>query len=410
MKVWKTLAMCALCALIALPGSGLADEVTKDGVLWVENGTEPAQGVREVQLEEMWRVGGEDSEDFFGIITDALFDEEGNLYLADLQLNEIAVYDPDGERAGTLSREGDGPGEIRLPSKILFMPNGALGIAQIFPGRVVMIDTEDTPLGNWEIGGDKTEGGFVQFFDVFNQGENLVVMAESIEQRPPAGQVRTRFAASYDMEGNELARYEAHPRELDFTNFDWVEDDIRQIEFRHTAVGPDGRVYVSSERNQYLINVYQADGTLDRVITREFEHRERDQAEIDRVEATLERQLAQLPNPKWTISKTEPDISALRIGPDGNLWVESSKGGVDQPDGVFYTWDVFDASGEFVEQVAAHCSGDGLEDMMLWRGDTAIQVTGFMPAIRAMQGGGAGPEEEEEAAPMEVICYKVVGD
>ncbi|MCP4572865.1 MAG: hypothetical protein GY838_10980 [bacterium] len=410
MKVWKTLALCVLGTLIAIPGAAAAGEVMKDGVLWVENEAVPSGGVRNVQLEEMWRVGGEDSEDFFGIIADALFDDAGNLYLADLQLNEIAVYDPDGERVTTLSREGEGPGEIRLPSKILWMPNGALGIATIFPGRVVMIDTEDTPLGNWEIGGDITEGGFMQFFDVFNQGENLVVMAESIEQNPPAGQVRTRFAASYDMEGTELARFEEHRRELDFTNFHWVEDEIEQIEFRHTAVGPDNRVYIASERNEYRINVYQQDGTLARVVTRPYEHQPRVQAEVERIESNLERQLAQLPSAKWTVSKIEPDISALRIGPDGNLWVETSRGGVDQPEGVFYTWDVFDGDGDFLEQVAAHCDGDGLEDMMLWRGDTAVQITGFMPAIRAMQGGGAAVEGDEEAEPMEIICYKVVGD
>ncbi len=411
MKVWQTLAMCVLGAAIAIPGGAVADETTKDGVLWVENGAEPTGGRRDVHLEEMWRVGGDDGEDFFGLITDAVFDDEGNLYLLDTRLAEVPVYAPDGERLSTLSREGDGPGETRLPSKILFMPNGALGLAQIFPGRIVMIDTEDTPQGIWEIAADKTEGGFVQFFDVYSQGENIMVMAEAIEQVPPTGQTRTRYAASYDMEGNELVRYEAHPRELDFTAFNWVEDDIRQIDFRHTAVGPDNRVYVASERNKYQINVYQPDGTPDRIITREFAHHLRTQEEIDRVESTLETQLAQLPNPKWTVSKTEPDIGALRIGPDGNLWVESSRGGVDQPEGVFFTWDVFDGDGHFVEQVAARCPGDGEEDMMLWTKDGAIQVTGFISAILSLQGGGgAGDEDEdEEAEPMEVICYSIAG-
>ena len=77
--------------------------------------------------------------------------------------------------------------------------------------------------------------------------------------------------------------------------------------------------------------------------------------EIERIETTLGAQLQQLPNAKWTISKTEPDIGDLRFGPDGNLWVGTSRGGFDQPEGVFYTWDVFDADGHFLEQVSAAC-------------------------------------------------------
>lgn len=409
MRLWKTLAASLLGALIALPGFAAAEEVTKDGVLWVENGTEPTQGRREVQLEEIWRVGGEDSEDFFGLITDAVFDDEGNLYLLDTRLAEVPVYSMDGERLMTLSREGDGPGEVRFPAKILFMPNGTLGIAQIFPGKIVMVDTEDTPQGTWEPAKDKTEGGFFNMFDAYMQGENLVVMGQESVQPDQLHRNQTQFAAAFDMEGNELVRYEAHTWEMDFTKFEWIEDELTRFEFRHVAVGTDGRVYVASARNEYKINVYRPDGTLDRVITRPYEHRQREQREIDRIDTRLQTQLAQLPNAKWEISKTEPDITALRIGPDGNLWVEPSRGGMEQPEGVFFTWDVFDADGTFVRQVSALCPGDGVEDMMLWREDIAVQVTGFMDAVRSLQGGGAGGEEDEEAAPMEVICYRVVG-
>ena len=402
--------MCMLSVALAIPAATAAGEVMKDGVLWVENGAEPAQGVRDVNLEELWRVGGEDGEDFFGLITDAVFGDEGNLYLLDTRLAEVAVYDTDGERLGTLSREGDGPGEVRFPAKILFMPNGTLGIAQIFPGRIVMVDKDDTPRGVWGVSREKTEGGFFTMYDAFLQGENIVIMGQETTQPDQTHRNQTQFAAAFDMEGNELVRYESHLQEMDFGKFRWIEDERTSFEFRHTVVGPDGRVYVASSRNQYRINVYKPDGTPDRVITRPYEHRPREQKEFDRIESQLETQLARLPGAKWEVSRTEPDISALRIGPDGNLWVECSRGGVDQPEGVFFTWDVFDGDGRFIEQVAAHCPGDGTEDVMLWREDIAVQVTGFWDAVRSLQGGGAGADEDDdEAEPMEVICYRVVG-
>ncbi|RKZ12298.1 hypothetical protein DRQ50_12155 [bacterium] len=362
-----------------------------------------------MQLEEQWRVGGEDGEDFFGLITQLVVADDGTIYLLDTRLGEVPVYSTDGERIDTLSREGDGPGETRFPVHILFMPDGSLGIAQTFPGRIVTVGLDGTPAGNIEFG-DKTEGGFLRLLDCATQNDRLVISGEKISQNPPTGQVRTSFAAAYGVDGQEQIVYESYTRELDFTKFHWAEDEIQQVDFRKMAVGRDNRVYVAGERNRYIVRVYQPDGTLDRIITREYAHRERTQEEIDRIETTLEVQLAQLPGATWDISKTEPDISTVKIGPDGNLWVECSMGGIEQPEGVFYTWDVFSPDGHFIEQVAAHCEGDGDEDLMLWTKTSAIQITGFKSALQSLQGGGgAAEEEDEEAEPMEVIYYQVSG-
>ena len=404
----------ALLALIIFVIGGTAqagEEVLKDGVLHVENSAEPRDGRREVQLEEMWRVGGEDGEDFFGLITQLVVADDGTIYLLDTRLAEVPVYSPDGERMDTLSREGDGPGETRLPVHLLFMPDGSLGLVQTFPGKIVKVGLDNTPMGNVEFG-DPTSGGFLRLLDCTTQGDRLVISGEDIKPNAEqTGQTRTSFAAAYEPDGTESVRYEAHARELDFTKFVWNEDDIRQVDFRKMVAGPDGRIYISSERNAYSISVYLPDGTLDRIITRQFEHWPRDQEAHDQIESTLEIQLAQLPNAEWHISKTEPDIGALRIGPDGNLWVESSRGGREQPEGIFFTWDVFTPDGHFVEQVAARCEGDGENDMMLWTANGAIQVTGFIDAILSLQGGGGtgDEDEDEEAEPMEVICYSIAG-
>jgi len=408
MKLMWVGALLALLVLVA-GRSQAGEEVMKDGVLHVQNGAEPRDGLREVQLQEMWRVGSEDGEDFFGVITQLVVGDDGTIYLLDTRLAEIPVYSPDGERINTLSREGDGPGESRIPVHLLFMPDGSLGLCQRFPGKIIKVDLDNSPMGSVQFG-DPTAGGFFILMDVAVQGDNLVVSGEGIDpNEDQTGQTRTSFAGAFDAEGNELFRFEEHSRELDFTSFVWTEDEIRQVDFRKMVVGRDGRVYINSWRNKYEINVYLPDGGLERVITREFEHWPRDQETHDLIEERLTTQLAQLPGAKWHISETEPDIGALRIGPDGNLWVESSRSGRDQPEGVFYTWDVFTPDGHFVEQVAARCPGDGEEDMMLWTKDGAIQVTGFISAVLSLQGGGAAGDEDEEAVPMEIIYYTAAG-
>ena len=91
-------AIALLASALALPGTILAgEEVTVDGVIHVKNGSKPSHGKETLKLEELWRHGGEEDETFFGVVTQAMTDEKGNVYVLDNQLNEVQVYSPAGE-------------------------------------------------------------------------------------------------------------------------------------------------------------------------------------------------------------------------------------------------------------------------------------------------------------------------
>jgi hypothetical protein len=388
--------------------AGAGEATYRDGVLHVVNGAEPGEGREVVELEEVWRAGGEYGEDIFGMISQVRVADDGTIYLLDTQLAEVPVFSSDGERLDTLSRQGEGPGETRLPSNLIFMPDGTLGICQIFPGKITRITREGTPAGDVMIGGgDPTRGGFLQLFDCIASGDHLIVTGEAISQNGGTGQTRVNFVAACDLEGDETVRYWEKSRELDFARFVYDEDAIGRVDYRKVAVGADGRVYLACERNAYRIHVFAPDGSLERIIERVYEHRARDSEDARRLREAIMAQLQQLPDPKVEVSETEPDIAALRFGSDGNLWVDTSRGGYEQPEGVFYTWDVFTPDGHFLKQVAAVCAGDGDDDYLIWtpRGD-AVQVTGFTDAVRSLQGGGAADDEDAEAAPMEVVYYR----
>ena len=289
------------------------------------------------------------------------------------------------------------------------MPDGNLGLVQVFPGKITKIGLDGTPAGVMEVG-DPTTGGFLQMFDCVSGGNQVIVTAEKIN--PENGGLahrRSNFVAAFDDEGKETVRFFDNTYFWDFTDFTFDESGMNRVDFRKVAVGKDGRVYVAVERDDYVINVYLADGTLDRVIEREFTSLDRDEEEITRVQETLEAALAQIPNAKIIPSPNQPDIGSLEIGNDGNLWVTTSRSGVDQPEGILTTWDVFSPDGHFIKTVSAKCEGDGENDILIWTPDgNAVVVTGFVEALEALQGQGAGDEEteEEEPAPMEVIYLK----
>ena len=410
MGIRMALAVLVIVALAAPAGAG--EEMDKDGVLHIMNGAKPSGENVTVELEEVWRHGGEDDEEFFGMISQCVVGDDGTIYLLDTRMSEVPVYSPDGERLNTLSREGDGPGETRTPSGLLFMPDGNLGLVQVFPGKVTKIGIDGTPAGALEIG-DATTGGFLQLFDCVSGGKQVIVTAEKINpENNGTAHRRSNYVAAFDDEGKETIRYFENEYFWDFTNFTFDESGMNRVDFRKVAVGKDGRVYVAPERDAYQINVYTADGTLERVIEREYIHRVRDDEEFNRVMTTMEAALAQIPNAKIVPSKTEPDIGALDFGTDGNLWVTNSRSGIDQPEGILTTWDVFTPDGHYFKTVSAKIEGDGENDLIIWTpsGD-AVMVTGFTEAVQALQSGGAagGEDDDEEAEPMEVIYLKVAG-
>ncbi|MDX2473120.1 MAG: hypothetical protein QNL91_05380 [Candidatus Krumholzibacteria bacterium] len=415
-KKWgNTLLMVSLVALMAVPAMA-GKEVQKDGVKHIMNSATPEKGNRVVQLEEEWRVGGEDGEDFFGVITQVRIGDDGLIYLLDTRLSEVPVYSKDGERLSTLSREGDGPGETRMPTNMLFMPDGSLGLVQMFPGKVIKVQADGTPMGSFQPGGaDPTAGGFLQMYDCIINDSDIVVTAESIKSGGPTGQERANYVASFDSEGQELVRYFENAYSWDFTNFEFDEAKLARVDFRKVAAGPDGRVYINTTRNEYQITVYNRDGSVDRVIEREYESRPRTDEEYNSLVSTVTAQLAQIPNAKITMSKLDPDLAGLNFGPDGNLWVGNSRSGRDQPDGIMTTWDVFTPDGHFVETVSAACPGDGEKDIIIWTPDgAAVQVTGFTEGVEALRnqngGGGGGEDDGEEAEPMEVIYLRVASN
>jgi len=412
-NILKTTGFVILCliSMIMLTSNPIraGEEVMVDGILHVKNGADPSGGEETLQLEELWSIGGEDDEEIIlGIVVQALSDEEGNIYLLDLQLSQVFVLSPDGELINTLSREGEGPGESRRPSDMLFLPDNTLGLLQTFPGKLVKVNLDDSPGGEITFKGQDAESGLVAVVDAKCRAGNLVCAGTDITMGERQGQqTRTSFLGSYQEDGTRGARYWENALELDFANLKLDERDQYNVFPRRWTLGPDGKVYAAVARDEYRIHVYAVDGTLERVIEKEFTNRKRTQEEMDFYTEMVALQTRQLPGADIKLADTPEAIAEVTVGPDGTIWVLDSRSDQDQPEGIMVTYDVFDPAGHYLKRVPVECDGHGQDDGLVRVGeDRMILIRGLLPAIQAMQSGGA-IGRDEEAAPMEIVCFKI---
>lgn len=392
-----------ILAAMLLSGAVLAEPV-------IIRNVEPAQPTRTVQLDELWRVGGEDEEFFFGMIVDCLTDAEGNVYLLDNQLCCVEVFTARGEHLRTLSGEGDGPGEVRIPQALVTLPDGALGILELFPGKIVKLSLEGDPRGNVTLGGNgDPQTGFVAAFNSENRGGTILVAAQH-STLTDGGQDRTQYLARISEEGEELVRFRAASMTLDFNNPRFVERDLLPAFLLASTVGPDGHVYVVRKRDQYAIEVYNPDGELVRVIEREFEIRKRDDRDLHRMNALVDAWIQGFPGemPR-DLEAYEPAITEMFVRDDGTLWVQHSRSGHDLPPGILLSFDTFDPGGQYLQEVHIAAEGNPAYDgLKFLTGDRVLLIKGYVLARWASRGArNATFDEEEETGPMEVVYCKM---
>ncbi len=394
------LALCALTPQVVFADGGE-----------VVNNTEPAGPPRTVELEEIWRVGGENDDHVFGLMIDARCDTEGNVYLLDQQLSRVTVVSPAGEYVAELGGEGDGPGECRMPQTLTMMSDGTVGLGQRFPGKFIKVTTANVPAGNVAIGGDEAaQTGFTMLVAGRNRGGTLLV--GTLHQVPgDNGQTRNSHLQSLSATGQVLAEFATHSTVLDFTRPHFTERGMVAPFIAAHTVGPAGRVYLASTWDKYLIQVHEPDGALIRTMTRDFENPKRDQQTLDRINALFEEQDRALPfRITWEVEPCDQTVAELIVTRDGDLMVAHSRSGLDLPEGVFTRYDVFDSEGRLRHELQVRCEADPDHDGLIFLDDgRVLLVKGLQLArLTASGNGGTVGDEDDGAAAIEVICCRLV--
>jgi len=400
--------------LTALPGTLSAQEwqgttTVEDGVTHVRNPAEPLYGTDSLVLEEVWRLGGfsDVDEEFFGVIIDIMIDEQNNVYLVDLQLSEVKVFDETGSFVTGIGREGEGPGEFRRPIGVTRIPDGRLGVLQAWPSKLVLFDENGEPAGEQPFKADGV--GFGGMRKVRLAGDKLAVLY-NFGNPGDDGYSQSTVLGFMDAEGNVTTQLRKGEVKMDYANSLCVEKEWYGFDGCWNT-SATGWTAARDDYTDYAITVWTPDGDVDRVIHRKYPDHPRTGEEIQKIKDRWAASLVRwVPNPTFDIEKNWNPVEDLSVRPDGSLWVRTSRGKWDLGDGEMVRYDVFDAQGRYLQEVVLHADFDPVNDGLFLDDSYVFVVTDLVSASAAFQGGGTEDDDEdldEEPTPMEIICYRV---
>lgn len=376
----------------------------------------PAQAPaeRSVELQEVWRIGGEDDEDILmGVVGRGVMDDRGNTYLLDRQLSQILVIGPDGEFLKTLGREGEGPGEMSRPSDVFLMEDGQVGVSQGFPGKIIILNGDDTPGGTIEIGEPTETGGFFFMGEALMRAGNLVVHSgRGTFDMETSKNTTVQSLALLDLEGNEITRFVEHTRVRDFARQEFNE----RKDFSELSTWTLGNdiVYTAPHRDEYVIHGKDLQGNVTAVFRRDFSPRKRTDEDKDDMTSGMRLIMNGVEQKiEKHIEDFDPAIRTLDVARNGHLFVNNCFGQRKLlPEGVAGVFDVIAPDGQFLEELTLIIPEFNNEQdyLVFLDGESWLLIRNFDSASDAMNAGfGGGDEEAEEdleyAEPIEVILF-----
>ncbi len=398
----RNVALFCFGALLLVAGSALAQTV-------IDNPAQPSGGIQKASLVEQWRLGGDDEDLFFGTIARVHLGPDGNIYILDGQLSQVQVISPDGEHLNSLSKEGDGPGEVRRPGDFFVSDNGNINILNGFPGRVVSITPDGTPIGSvgYSIDGKQTQ------FGVFIRGlatkDGMILGGINMTFGGGPLSEQNYYLARCDAEGNQINRLTEKTSTIDYSDFRLTEKSMDFI-WSRVAIGPDGLLYLAVERDDYSITVMEPDGTVKQIINRSYEAPVRTDRQKKIATQIIEAVAANYPAPLQgsEIEATEPAIGNLTITNDNRIWVSPGISDDDLPQGTWTLFDVFSPEGVFEKQVALTGSYNRNRDaVFVLPNSQFLVVTGALDAFLNQMGAVSSEDEQPEVDPLEIICFKL---
>jgi len=298
----------------------------ENDVTVVLNPREPIVNGPLVKLKRDWMAGGEThaGSPVLAKPWDIALDDEGRLYVLDIQDATIKVFDPQGAYVRTIGRRGQGPGEI----------GAAFSIVVPWRAKTLLVN---------DVGGRRL--AFFSLEGVFEKNLPLRGLTES-----PA--VDSRFDIYLKTTDIRNSRESLNKMNADLTAvlariFDEPVDESHNPFKARTRWVLDAQDRLILGRGRaYEFEIYDSDGRLSRKIRREYSPQKVTKADIDEF---LQRGAPPGFKPTYDYSSHHACYRSFFVDDQGRLFVQTWERNAANTEDVH---DVFDAEGRYLGRVA----------------------------------------------------------
>ncbi len=341
------LALLFTATLITACGGQKARMQEVDGVLHVMNPVDPMNPDMVIDIQEEFRIGRDEGEDeyIFPGIAGLTVDDDGRVFVLVAQDDAIRVFNPDGTYSHSIGRKGQGPGELMVAQTINRGPDGNIWVASMGTQRITIFDPEGTYLRDITfprlppVFVQTTENGFMGLYITPQPSEDPMVMSISYALR--------RFTT----EGDTLNTLFDNTTQMDLTD---LQLGGMQDQIPFYTQDDQGRVWQTRARTDvFEVNVYNPEGSLDRVVEKEHVKIEKSEEEIQEerelVQRAMAAQMGEVPE-EMNISY-EPERYRVATGfphfdPRGYVWIQTSRQGTMDTNEFL----LFDMRGQYVQK------------------------------------------------------------
>lgn len=332
-------------------------------------------------LESDVRIGSLEGEDALSQVGRVAGGPGSRIFVSLPQEQRVAVFTPDGEPAGSVGREGEGPGEFVSPSYLGFLAD-TLWVHDPRQRRISFFDAAGEHVGDRPVPGvdGLGEQERASFGTLVADGRVLMVTSadfmsdlEGTDHPFPLVTVPRRGGAPDTL----ATRYAAHDRAMFVSG---TADNITSIEVMRQifsdvttwAASPDGRALVLADRRPaddpgtatWRLTRVGMDGDTAFSVEVPYEPVAVDPARVDSILARYTRGGRSESEIRDVLFLPDflPPVSDIHAADDGTVWVARE----DRPDEPV-TWEVFDADGSLVARTttpagftAHRATGDAL--------------------------------------------------
>ena len=307
-----------------------------------------------------------DSAYVFGAIADVEILPDGNIIVLDGTYCNMRIFSPDGQHLSTISGRGGAPGELTHPSSLLNWLDGTVGVVDPNNGGIHRFSLNGEWLGqdlaiNHNIHIEPqivSDSEFVSFKSRFDIDGEAVSITAMVSRFPISDQPLVTYwdkTVLWDpMNMGNLTL------ELFFSNF-FATDPSTE------------RVYVCPfDKDKYIINCFNADGSVYGIITEEYTPIPKTEEEIQKekefIAFTLSSGEGANPNLNYECDPwpNHLAVTGLYIGPEDYLWVK--RGGTEVP-----TFDIWNEALEPAGRaIIPGIDGDGSNFKMVFGSDCIV--------------------------------------